>query len=96
MQKIIENITSNQKKLFEEFDVPNNYYLKILPDVSWTVFSENDMNLVKYTLDDNTVTNLILNTKDSPMIYDKNGYTMIIAIDCVKVALVFENSCKDK
>lgn len=96
MQKIIENITSNQKKLFEEFDVPNNYYLKILTGTSWTVLSENDMNLVKYTLGEDTITNLILNTKDRPMIYNKNGYTMIIAIDCVKVALVFENSFKDK
>lgn len=91
MKETINLIVKNQNKLFDEFGVSNNYQLKILNETTFSVINENDMHLVKYDENGSTTTNLILTKKDEPLIFEKDGYTMIIAIDCVKVALVFSN-----
>lgn len=91
MKETIDLIVKNQNKLFEEFGVPNNYQLKIMKDAKFSVSVENEIHLVKYDENSSTTTNLILTKKDEPLIFEKDGYTMIIAIDCVKVALVFSN-----
>lgn len=92
MQNIIKDFTENTNKIFDLFNVSGNYFLKVLEDTSFQIISENDMFLVKYNENDNEITNLILTNKGKPLIFDKDGYTMIIAIDCVKVALVFDNN----
>ncbi len=94
MNNQITSFKQTKDDIFLKFGVENKYFLNMFDDYEWEILSDGDINMVKYQKDDISKTNLIIKKNNNPFIIEKDGYTMIIAIDCVKIAFVFKNDLK--
>ncbi len=83
-----------QNDIFKNFNVEPKYFLSVLDECSWEIIMQDDINLIKYDNGTEQKTNLIVQKSEKPFIVEKGGYTMVVAIDCVKVAFVFKNDLK--
>ncbi len=84
----------SQNDIFKKFNVDAKYFLSVLDTHIWEIISQDDINLIKYEDGTEQKTNLIIQKGEKPFIVEKDGYTMVVAIDCVKVAFVFRNDLK--
>lgn len=94
MRNILNKFYNTQNKIFESFDIKNEYLLRIDLYSKWTIEEIEGTFFLKYWDDKNEQTNVIVKQDNVPLISDKNGYTMIVAIDCIKISIVFNNSNK--
>ncbi len=94
MDAKVNNFKFTHNEIFREFEVENKYFLSILDESPWELIFQDDITLVKYTKDNEEKTSLVTQKGDKPFIVEKDGYTMIIAIDCIKIAFVFNNNLK--
>ncbi len=94
MNNLVNNFKKTNDDIFLKFGVKNKYFISVLDDYNWEIINDNDIYLIKYYKDDFEQTNFIIQKNDVPLVYVEDGYTMIIAIDCVKVAFVFKNDLK--
>ncbi|MFI3231048.1 MAG: hypothetical protein R3Y29_05815 [bacterium] len=96
---LIDSLIKEYKILEEdikrEFKCDNDFFLKPMIGNSWAINTSNNTYFLTYLDQDNTQhTCYVVNKNSMPMIYKKDNLTMIIAIDCVKIAFIFENTNK--
>jgi hypothetical protein len=92
MNTLIDNYTTAYKLLMEAFNYPGDYYVKIITNGSWQIYEDDDICFLTMDGDTNGRTRAMIVKKDGePMIFRAEGYTMVIALDCVKIAFVLNN-----
>lgn len=94
MNSAIENLRTVTDYIFSEFRVSKDYFISVKDEYNWEIISDDNINLIKWYEDNEVKTNLIVSNNSGPLIISKDGYTMIIAIDCVKIAYIFKDELK--
>ncbi len=94
MNKQIENFKNADNDLFLKFGIENKYFVSIRDNSSWSIINDDELYFVTFEEEGKTKTNLVVKKSEKPLIFEKDGYTMIIAIDCIKIAFVFKNVLK--
>ncbi len=94
MDTQINNFKFTHEQIFREFEVESKYFLCVLDESEWELIAQDEITLVKYRRDNEEKTSLVTQKGEKPFIVEKNGYTMIIAIDCIKIAFIFNNDLK--
>lgn len=88
----IQEYVAKRKSVMEHFKCEGDYYIKPLLEMQWKVSNEEDFYLLSYWSDNFPKTNsVILQKAGKPMIYEDRTHTMVVGIDCVKIAFLFEN-----
>lgn len=81
-----------RKKIFDFFQCDDDYFVKPLLEYNWAIKTEDDFCFLSYWLDEGKKSTAVVVRKNGePMIYKKDNYTMVVAIDCVKTGFVFSN-----
>lgn len=90
---IVENYVSSCSDVLKFFGCSDNYFIKPLLDSKWSIKANDDFQILSY-IDSNkkAADAVIVKKSGEPMIFAKDKYTLIVAIDCVKIAFIFENS----
>lgn len=84
-----------RKKIMNNFGCDGDFFIKPLLDLEWAVRQEEDFSFLSYWTEDGKKIDAVVVKKDGvPMIYAKKEYTMVVAIDCVKIGFVFRNGKK--
>lgn len=84
-----------RKKLNTYFGCDSDFFVKPLPELEWAVRLEEDFAFLSYwTADEKKVDAVIVKKGGEPMIYRTKEYTMVVAIDCVKIGFIFRNEKK--
>lgn len=92
MENAVRDYVDCKNKLLRMFDCNEEYFIKTLEDYNWRVKNSEGMFFLTYWRQGGRLNECIIVKKNSkPMILRAEGYTMIVAIECVKVALILKN-----
>lgn len=92
-RQVIQEYILSVHNIMKHFKCEGDFYIKPLIEFNWTIQYKDNFSILSYW-DKNNKKNdsVIVKKKGRPMIFESGGYTMIIGIDCVKTAFIFENS----
>ena len=86
----------SKKRVAAYFGCDGDFFLKPLLGLDWTVRQDEDFTFLSYWMDaGKRVDAVVVKRNGSPMIYRTKEYTMVVAIDCVKIGFIFCNE-KDR
>lgn len=89
----VQQFIQTQKQVLDFFQCEGDFFIKPLMEYEWTVCSTEDSYFLSYWMKPNKRINAVIVKRNGvPMVYQKKEYTMVVAIDCVKIAFVFRNS----
>lgn len=84
-----------RKRIFQHFGVDGDFFVKPLLGFEWAVKEDEDFAFLSYwTNEGKKVDAVIVKKGGDPMIYKTKEYTMVVAIDCVKIGFIFRNGNK--
>ena len=82
-----------RKRINNYFGCDGDFFVKPLPELEWAVKDDEDFAFLSYwTNEGKKVDAVIVKKGGAPMIYKTKEYTMVVAIDCVKIGFIFHNS----
>jgi hypothetical protein len=90
MHKLIKDFVQAQKNLIQYFECPEDFPAKVFSE-TWYIYQDDDAFFLNYFKDNKKFIYMIVNKNNQPMIYKKQFHTMIVVIDCIKIAYIFEN-----
>lgn len=89
----VQQFIQMQKEVLDFFQCQGEFFIKPLLNYYWTIHNTEDFYFLSYWMEKNKrITAVIVKRNSLPMIYKKKDYTMVVAIDCVKIAFVFRNN----
>lgn len=81
-----------RKRLNSYFGCDGDFFVKPLLDLEWAVREDEDFAFLSYwTNEGKKVDAVIVKKSGEPMIYKTKDYTMVVAIDCVRIGFIFRN-----
>ena len=94
MSNIVKDYIKAQDSLKKYFGCQEDYLIKDLLDSNWQIRDYEGIFFSNYWNEYKQVTKAVIVKRDNePLIYKTADYTMVIAIDCVKIAFILK---KDK
>lgn len=82
-----------RKRVATYFGCEEDFFLKPLLDLEWLVKEDGDFHFLTYwTVKGKKIDAVVVRKNGNPLIYRTPDYTMVVAIDCVKIAFIFQNS----
>lgn len=101
MKYILDKYTSIREEIFHLFDLKPTLILKDMSKYKWSLIDieGEDIKLLALWDEDEIEFSLknkfvVVKNKDRPIIRKKNGYTLIVCIDCIKIALILNDENK--
>ncbi len=96
VNKLIDEYEKNRKLLLNCFDCDEDYFIKDLQEYNWNISITENWHILSYWKDINTSkvkkTDIAIVKKDGkPQIFETPKYSMIIGIQCVKIAFILDN-----
>ncbi|WP_250277911.1 hypothetical protein [[Clostridium] colinum] len=93
MKDIVENFINAKNILNETFNCNDDFFIKPLVNKKWTIKDNDGIFFLTYIDDSNKAKDCVIVKKNNePMIYKKENYTMVIGIECVKLAFILDNN----
>lgn len=88
----VSEFVQARKRINGYFGCEGDFFVKPLPELEWAVRQEEDFTFLCYWDRDGKKTEAVVVKKGGvPMIYRTRDYTMVVAIDCVKIGFIFRN-----
>ena len=92
MKKFIRDYINSKYAIMNKFGCNDDYPLKPLTGKKWAVNGDEGIFFLSIWDDDGEKLDYAVAKKNGePLIYKNRDYSMIIAIDCVKIAFLFRN-----
>ncbi|MBS4959842.1 MAG: hypothetical protein KHZ62_03360 [Clostridiales bacterium] len=97
LKKPVEAFIDARDEILKYFDCAGSFFIRPLVGQEWAVKTGEDFSILSYwEKSGKKVDAVVVSKSGMPMIYEKDSYTMVVAIDCVKIAFVFQNSLKQE
>ncbi len=88
----VQDYVLYRDSILKYFQCEGDFFIKPLTSLEWTIRSVDDFHFLTYWTEENKKIDAVIVKKNSvPMIHRAKEYTMIVAIDCVKIAFIFSN-----
>lgn len=88
----IQEYLEKRKHIMDYFKCDGDFFIKPLLDAQWFIRRDDDFYILSYWDGTKPRANAVIVKKaGQPLIFETKGHTMVIAIDCVKIAFLFEN-----
>ena len=79
-------------ELFRHFKCTDEYFVQIKLGHNWEVIEEDGVYFLNYWENADRKTSAVAVTKgDVVQVFQAEDYTMVVAIDCVRIAFIFNN-----
>lgn len=93
----VSRFVNAKKDLFSYFSCKEDYSCRPLIQYKWSIEEDGDLYVLAYWKNKQEINRSAIVKKDGkPLIYKTVEHTMIIAIDCIKIAFVFKNTNKQE
>ena len=88
----IQNYIAAKENIMNFFNCKDDFFIKIMENHEWAVIDNDDFCMLSYWNTTGKRTDAVVIKKSGvPMVLKTEDYTMVVAIDCVKIAFVFKN-----
>lgn len=88
----VADFVQTRKRINDYFGCEGDFFIKPLLDLEWAVREDEDFTFLCYwTTEGKKVDAVVVKKSGAPMIYKTKDYTMVVAIDCVKIGFIFRN-----
>ncbi len=88
----IQDFESAQKRIQDYFQCSGDFFLKPLLELEWAIRTQEEFAFLAYWSEEGKKTEAVIVRKNGePMVYKTKDYTMVVAIDCVKIGFIFRN-----
>ncbi len=90
---VIDNFINSQNVIFDVFELGKDYHVKVFTNSKWTLNDFEDGQILRYWVKDDKFDDCVIVKENGESIirqYDK--YSIVIALDCVKTAFLFETN----
>lgn len=92
MENDVKNYIDCKNKLLKMFKCDDEYFIKTLEDYNWRVKNSEGLFFLTYWKQGGKLNECIIVKKNNrPLIFREKEYTLIVAVECVKVALILKN-----
>ncbi|MDL2248864.1 hypothetical protein LJB89_04125 [Tyzzerella sp. OttesenSCG-928-J15] len=92
MANIIHDFFNAKANLLRHFKCGDEYFVQSKLGFNWEITEEDGIFFLNYWENINNKSScVIIKKNDQPQIFKTDDYTMIIAIDCIKIAFIFNN-----
>lgn len=89
----IQDYIQTCKRVNDYFRCDGDFFLNPLLDLEWTIREDEDFSFLCYwTKEGKKVEAVVVKKGGEPIINATKEYTLVVAIDCVKIGFVFRNS----
>lgn len=93
MKKVIDAYINSKNSIMNQFGCTDDFPIKPVIKSRWAVSGEEGIFFFNCWDDKNQKTTFAIAKKDGdPMIYKSREYSLIVAIDCIKIAFVCKNT----
>lgn len=91
----VQDFITSHINLLQYFKCEGNFFIKPLTNYEWCIKGVEDFYILSYWNEKGIKTDAVIVKRGGvPMVYKTRDYTMIVAIDCVKIGFVFSNKNK--
>lgn len=92
MNEVVKEYIEVKTNIQKYFGCPDDYFIKPLPNYEWSIYGDDGIFFLTYWDEQDRKINAMIVKKDcNPLIYKAEDYTMVIALDCVKIAFILSN-----
>lgn len=91
MKNIVNKFIDTKNELNKYFNCTEDFFIKPLINNQWTIKDKDGIFFLTYLDNNNPKDCVIVKKNNEPMIFKTNEYTMIIGIECVKLAFILKN-----
>ena len=91
MNAKLNNFIAVKQSLLKYFNCADDYYIKPMPDYEWCVKQDDGVAILCYWKGAERADAVVVRKDGKPQVFRKSDYTMVVAIDCVKIAFVLES-----
>jgi hypothetical protein len=74
------------------FRCPGDYFIKPLVESPWNIIGDEDMPILSYEHNGTACNAIIVRQNGLPMVYRNKGYALVVAVECVKIAFILDES----
>ncbi len=96
MIKKIEQFSKLNSDMHKELNLDKDIYISPKIESKWKIDSLSGLSMVEFENNNKFDKCVIVNNEKEPVIIKKDIYTVVLAIDCVKVAFIFNNELEIK
>lgn len=90
---IVEAYFANKQKLMEYFDIDADYYVYNAINYKWCVKQYKEAMFLTINKNGSKKEDYVIVKRNNlPLIYEKNDFSLFVAIDCIKVAFIVKNT----
>lgn len=95
MKKPVQEFIQARNSLMQYFGLQDDFFIKPATSCSWYIRELEGTYFVGYGREDEKASEAVVVRRDGkPYIIEKGDYTLVVCIECVKIALVLKNSNK--
>ena len=88
----VADFVQTRKRINDYFGCEGDFFIHPLLDFEWSVREDEDFTFLCYwTTEGKKIDAVVVKKSGTPMIYKTKDYTMVVAIDCVKIGFIFRN-----
>lgn len=93
MKSIVSSYINSRNEILNRFQCYSDYFIKPIEGYKWTVIESDGIFFLKYWLEGGKVNKCVITKKGSmPYVVRSEDYTMIVCIECVKIAIIAANA----
>ncbi len=96
MKDKIYEFCNLKNKIYEGLKIDTDLYPVIKTDVNWRIENMEEISILEITSNNKTDKFVITKDKNTPIIKNVEDYTIVVAIDCIKVAFILNNKLELK
>ncbi len=94
MENTIQKYIETSEEIAKKFEVNEDYFIKPILDCKWSVREVEGLMFFKYIKDGKEFEQVVVRQSGENLIKEENDYTLIVAIDCVKISFIVRNNMK--
>lgn len=97
MKKPVQEFIQAKNNLTNYFGIQEDFYIKPATSYNWYIRELEGTYFVGYSKEgEKTSEAVIVRQNGEPYIVEKGDYTLVVCIECVKIALVLKNTNKQQ
>lgn len=94
MENIINNFINSKKQVNKFFNCDEDFFIKTLLDSKWQIKDGDGVFFLTYFENNKQNDCVIVKKNNKPMIFETNDFTMVVGIECIKLAFILKNDNK--
>ena len=91
MKNIIDDFIKAKNQLNKHFKCEEQFFIKTLIDSKWKIKDGEGVFFLTYFENNKQNDCVIVKKNNKPMIYKEENFTMVVGIECIKLAFILKN-----